>query len=101
MDALAESTSQLRSAETTMAIERYSIDHGSQLPEALTNLAPSYLHSTPIDPYDGQPLRFKTTRNGYVVYSIGSNRVDDGGAEWKPRKSPKDTDVTFTVYRLR
>src|ERR1035441_3788064 len=32
------------------------------------------------DPYDGKPLRYKKlTPKGYVVYSIGRNRVDDGG----------------------
>jgi hypothetical protein len=36
-----------------------------------------------------------------VVYSIGSNLVDDGGAEWKPGKTPKNTDVTYIVHRPR
>jgi hypothetical protein len=33
-----------------------------------------------VDPFDGKPLRVKRTPRGPVVYSIGHNGVDDGGA---------------------
>lgn len=32
-----------------------------------------------IDPFDGQPLRVRKRQEGWVVYSVGKNRKDDGG----------------------
>jgi hypothetical protein len=96
-DGTAETLARLSTAETAMALERFSFDHGSRLPVALAELVPSYLDSVPLDPFDGQPLRYKTVGDCYVIYSIGFNRVDDGGTEGDPRKPPKD--VTFSVYK--
>jgi hypothetical protein len=34
----------------------------------------------PLDPVDGQPLRYRRNSDGtYLLYSIGENGVDDGG----------------------
>jgi hypothetical protein len=32
-----------------------------------------------IDPYSGEPLKLKHTKSGWIVYSVMSNGVDDGG----------------------
>jgi hypothetical protein len=32
-----------------------------------------------IDPYSGQPLKLKLTENGWVIYSVMENGIDDGG----------------------
>ncbi len=32
---------------------------------------------------DGKPIRLKQTSSGWIVYSIGNDKVDDGGAELK------------------
>ena len=32
-----------------------------------------------IDPYNGKPLNVKRLPEGWMVYSVGSNGVDDGG----------------------
>ena len=37
------------------------------------------LEAVPLDPYDGQPLRYRRLADGIAVYSIGKNGVDDGG----------------------
>ena len=31
------------------------------------------------DPFDGQPLRIKKLPQGWLIYSVGPNRIDDGG----------------------
>lgn len=31
------------------------------------------------DPYDGKPIRYRLTETGFRIYSIGSDREDDGG----------------------
>ncbi len=32
-----------------------------------------------IDPYSGEPLKLKHTKDGWIIYSVMSNGVDDGG----------------------
>jgi hypothetical protein len=75
----------IRSFRAAIAIERYRRAHSEQLPASLSDLTPSYLPSTLIDPFTGQPLLYARLSNGYVVYSAGVNRSDDKGdvsAQW-------------------
>jgi hypothetical protein len=64
---------------TALAIERFRREHGSKPPSALADLVPRYLPANVIDPFSGEPFRYVTATESYVVYSIGANRVDDGG----------------------
>ncbi len=53
-----------------------------------------------MDAYGDQPLRYRQLGQGYIVYSLGLDGVDNGGKE-KPAK-PGETeqyDLTFTVER--
>ena len=68
-------------------------------PEVTVAPLPGFLEVVLTDPFDGQPLRYGRPAKGYVVYSVGQDRQDDGGKE-KPRKGPaKNCDETFTVER--
>ena len=49
-----------------------------RLPERLAELVPVYLSSVPLDHFDGRPLRY--VRDRRIVYSIGRDLVDAGGA---------------------
>jgi hypothetical protein len=88
-----------RATLSAIAVERYRSSHNGQLPEKLADLAPGFLERTPIDPFDGQPLRFKRLEKGFVIYSVGANRRDDGGKERPEKVGPKDYDETFSVER--
>lgn len=79
--------------KTALAIERYR-NQGNQLPNNLEQLASQYLSSVPIDPYSGKPIRYLRDANGYRVYSVGRNRVDDGG---RGTLSGVDEDIVFVV----
>jgi hypothetical protein len=46
------------------------------------------LPAVPADPFDGQPLRFKPTPDGLVLYSIGRDRKDDGGSDPEQKGEP-------------
>src|ERR1035441_7349198 len=88
----------IRDAQAALAVERYRLANG-KLPGQLGDLVPAFLPSVPSDPFDGKPLRYKTLTKGYVVYSVGDDREDNGGAEkdskgisWVP-----GTDIAFTV----
>jgi hypothetical protein len=94
-----EVESRRRAALTAVAVERFRLAHNGQLPAQLDELKPQFLTGIAKDPFDGQPLRFKPLSPGYIVYSIGANRVDDGGKERTKKYSQKDYDETFTVER--
>src|SRR5690606_35604963 len=48
--------------------------------ESLDPLVPDLLAAVPVDIYDGKPLAYRRTRQGYLLYSRGLNGTDDGGA---------------------
>ncbi|HOB33237.1 MAG TPA: hypothetical protein PKH32_10205 [Verrucomicrobiota bacterium] len=89
----------VRSARTAIAVERYRRAHEESLPPALTNLVPEFLGEVPLDPFDGQPLRFVTTPKGFIVYSIGPDGVDNGGAERVDWSMRSGFDERFVVER--
>lgn len=62
-----------------IAIERFYLRHG-KLPSTLDELVPEFLKSLPEDPYVGAPLHYRVDAPEYVVYSVGANGSDDGGA---------------------
>jgi len=90
----------LRAAQTALAVERYRLAHDNQLPESLQNRMADFINAIPADPFDGRPFRYKKLTRGYVVYSVGGDREDDGGKEKQPGdKSESGYDLTFTVAR--
>lgn len=67
----------IEATKASVAVLRYRNDHG-KVPQSLQALVPYYLLSVPIDPFDGNELRYSAEK-GYV-YSVGTNFNDDGGA---------------------
>jgi hypothetical protein len=62
-----------------IAVERHERMHG-ELPGNVTSLIPQFIAAVPADPFDGQPLRYIRLDDGYVIYSVGRDGVDNGGA---------------------
>jgi hypothetical protein len=87
----------LRCAVVAVAAERYRRDHGGW-PAALGELAPRYIEKLPNDPYDGQPLRYKRLADGVVVYSVGADKKDDGGARNRANPRAEGTDCPFRLW---
>ena len=95
----ADAAARVRAAQVALAVERYRLKHAKALPGALTDLVPEFMAAIPMDPFDEQPLRFKRLPGkGYVIYSIGKNKVDDGGVEKTP-DGKTQLDATFAVRR--
>ena len=73
-------------ALTMIALERYRLAYGVH-PSRLDQLVPQFLESVPLDPWSGQPLRYRaglvpgTEPAGYILYSIGMDMKDDGGVD--------------------
>ena len=96
------SIAQLRTARVALAVERYRLVNDN-IPDTLTALVPTYLETIPKDPFDGSELRYRKLESGFVVYSVGEDRRDDGGTERLPRgertKAYSTWDITFIVER--
>jgi len=96
-------TAEALAAQTTIAVERYRLAEG-RLPESLENLVPAYMEAVPKDPFDGRRLRYFSREKGFVVYSVGDDLTDNGGAERDGRGrdrrgKPLPWDITFIMER--
>ena len=66
-------------ALSACALERYHLAKGGY-PESLSALVPDYLPAVPLDPINGQPLRYHSLPGGtYKLYSLGLNGTDEAG----------------------
>lgn len=50
-----------------------------EYPEKLEQLVPDVLAKVPQDEFSGKPFVYRRTAEGYLLYSVGPNLVDDGG----------------------
>ncbi|MBX3743763.1 MAG: hypothetical protein KF833_00495 [Verrucomicrobiae bacterium] len=81
----AEAVSRL--ALAGLALERHRLAEG-RYPDRLDALVPRFLESVPIDPMDGQPLRYRLTDTGdFQLYSVGEDHRDDHGTRPRPGMS--------------
>ncbi|MGD1084280.1 MAG: DUF4339 domain-containing protein [Verrucomicrobiota bacterium] len=67
----------LRLAQTAVALERFRAASANRYPDDLAALSPKFLASVPQDPFDGQPLRYTKSGNGYNLHSIGPANATD------------------------
>ena len=81
--------------DTAIATRRYRLLH-AQLPQTLDQLTPDFLPHMPVDPFDGQPLRFIAQDDKLVIYSIGKDLVDDGGVCDPAKQEP---DIALEVQQ--
>ena len=82
-------------ALVAIALELYRRRKGAW-PDRLERLVPDLLPAVPPDRFDGRPLRYRLVDGRAVLYSIGVDRIDDGGrpcesslgdaSAWRPAK---------------
>ena len=71
---------QLDLARIAIALERHRLAKETY-PETLDALAPRFLEKIPRDVINVQPLHYRRTGDGkFLLYSVGWNETDDGGA---------------------
>ncbi len=76
---IVDRTRMLHEIETlAVALACYHAEYG-RWPSELDELCPSLLNAIPIDRFSGKPLIYRLSDKGYLLYSIGKNRRDDGG----------------------
>jgi hypothetical protein len=76
-------SAQHRMTVVVLALRRFEFARGC-LPASLQELVPVYLSAVPIDPFDGQPLRWDAQKKW--LYSVSENQTDDRGAHVDPEK---------------
>ena len=81
----------LRSCIAALACKSYRAKHG-KLPDSLDELVPEFLDEVPLDPYDGEKLRWNAEK-GYF-WTKGRDGDFNGtlefGSDGKPRRKNKD-----------
>lgn len=78
----------VRCLRTMLALQAYLATQADETPELATlGLTPEEVR----DPYTQEPLRLERTDSGWLVYSVGSDDVDDGG------DFEKDRDVGYLL----
>lgn len=85
-------------AKTALAIERYRLAT-DKVPERLEELVPQYLTEVPIDPFDDNPIRYRRTDPGYLLYSVDWDGQDNGGKEKRGVSPGEPYDRAFAVTR--
>ena len=100
-EATQRSQAQLRSTIAAIAAERYRLKHDAW-PRGLDDLVKEgLLKEVYTDPYDGKPLRFKRTPTGIVIYSVGYNKVDNGGTLNRADPRAAGSDIGFELWDRR
>jgi hypothetical protein len=80
-------------------------------PKSLDKLTPGIIAKVPLDPYSMAPLRYERRGDGYLLYSVFQNGIDNGGldvigeisgGEWLPADQtvPSSNDVSDLVVRM-
>jgi hypothetical protein len=93
----------LRCAAAAVDAERYRLRHG-RWPETLEALVPDFLREVGLDPFDGRPLKCRRLADGFVIYAVGPDGIDDGGnvknSAIPPDKVVSPTGGTDIGFRL-
>jgi hypothetical protein len=82
--------------ELAFALHAFKKDTG-KYPPKLADLAPKYLPSIPDDVFSDQPLVYKPTNDGYLLYSVGANGKDEGGQSFYDSPPGDDLAVRMPV----
>jgi hypothetical protein len=97
MGAHARTRASLAGIECLMAVRRYQLTHGSPPDNLDVAVREAGLKAVPTDPYSGEPMHYKVIDGKPVVYSVGSDRKDDGGTvDWNFGQQPGDF-----IFRIR
>jgi hypothetical protein len=89
-----------------LALAAYHNDKHSY-PKKLADLSPKYIDSIPLDPFSDQDYKYSQLPDGgYLLYSIGRNRKDDGGKKleldiWSDDKAPSEEERSWDDIAIR
>jgi hypothetical protein len=89
------------------ALAGFRSDHGAY-PNCLDQLRCQYIADVPLDAFSNDDLHYQREGDGYLLYSVGPNGVDDGGRnfneEWNDRsdiESATDEQMAWDDIAIR
>jgi hypothetical protein len=65
-------------ARLGIRVARYRSEHG-ELPSSLNAVVDESLRPILIDLFSDQPLVYRVTTTGFIIYSVGDDGIDNGG----------------------
>lgn len=82
------------------ALERFRLARGN-FPDDLTALVPEFIEELPAEIVNGEPYRYRQTKEGgFLLYSVGVDLVDDGGVIDPKVKASKQSDWVWQYPAL-
>lgn len=99
-DATIRSDGDIAVTITALACERYRLKHKQWPPNLDVLVKEGLLKQVPADPYDGQPLRYRQTDNGIIVYSSGPDGNNQGDALDNPYLEHPQVRVEFRLWNV-
>jgi hypothetical protein len=97
----AEFATQTRDATlVSIALTVYHRRH-IQWPERLEQLCPDLLPEVPLDRFDGEPLRYRIVDDRPLLYSVGRNRIDEGGRFPPENNGPEARDGDWRLWPVK
>ncbi len=97
--AFQRSQAKLRTAVVALAAERYRRAHG-HWPDSLDALLPKFLSTLPTDPYSGKALLYHRLDDMVVIYTVGPDRIDNGGEIDDEHPERPGTDIGFRLWNV-
>lgn len=82
-----------------ITVERFRRSRG-RWPDSLDEVERTFAITLPRDPYVGQAFRLKRTDDGVVVYSVSSDRTDNGGALNNRRPDQVGADLGYRLWNV-
>ncbi len=73
----------LAATRAMVAIRIFMLENYGHLPESLDRIEEMLPDGALIDPFSNAPLVYRPANDGFLLYSVGSNLIDDGGREGK------------------
>ncbi|MCY2929235.1 MAG: hypothetical protein NTV86_07010 [Planctomycetota bacterium] len=92
----------LRMAATALAMRLYEVEKGRPASGLADLVAGGYLKAVPADPFSdkGEPIRYKAGPKQPLLYSVGKNGLDEGGAFTLDADGGVDKDSPDIVFFL-
>jgi hypothetical protein len=87
-----------RCAIVGIACERFRL-RNDHWPEALSELTPEFIKELPLDPYNGEALRYTQLDNGVVISSVGPKLRGPGEPKSRPGL-PDNVAIGFRLWNI-
>ncbi|MCP4614752.1 MAG: TlpA family protein disulfide reductase [Planctomycetes bacterium] len=89
------SRTEMQALITTLANHRYNTDKNKYPATLLELKSAGYLNELPQDPFSDKSLVYRTTDEGFILYSIGGDFDDNGGQQSKWGLGDENGDQVF------